>query len=81
MIKKIFGVFFLLIAIILGLAFLGTLPKTLTTIFSNFSAYSFGYAIGNLFFLALSIFLFKLGIKWLKNKSKTVDTINEIGKN
>ncbi|MEN8834422.1 MAG: hypothetical protein ABF265_00235 [Polaribacter sp.] len=50
-------------------------------LFSSFSAYNIGYTVTSLFFLGLSIFLFKLEIKWIKNKPKTVDTINEIRKN
>lgn len=81
MIKKILGVIFIPIASILSLSFLIGLPKIILMLFSSFSAYNIGYTVTSLFFLGLSIFLFKLGIKWIKNKPKTVDTMNEIGKN
>lgn len=81
MIKKILGVIFIVLALILGLSFLVSLPKTLLMLFSSFSAYSLGYAISSFIFLIISILLFKLGLKWLKNKHQKTSTIDQIGKN
>ena len=84
MIKKILGVIFILIAIIISIILL-------LTIFENFTLYSdnenvtighfMGTLIGVLLFFLLPLFLFKKGIKWLKPKKKEIELINEIGKN
>ena len=88
MIKKILGIIFIIISIFFGLAFLIGIPENISlllVIISGSSGYSIGYFIGNIFvailILLISIYLFKLGLKWLKNKSKNQNIIDEIGKN
>lgn len=88
MIKKILGFIFIVIAIILSLAFLSGIPNTIKlflALLSNSSGYSIGYFIGNflitILLLLLSIYLFKLGVNWVKNRPKNSSKINEIGKN
>ena len=81
MIKKIFGIIFIIISIILGLGFLAGLPKTLGMLISNLSSYSIGYAVGSILFLIAGIFLFRLGLKWLKKERENIETIDQIGKN
>lgn len=87
MIKKILGLLFIAIAIILGLATLAGIPETIRlflTVFSDNSGYTIGYFIGNLFtniiFIILVVFLFKLGLKWLKPKKNNQKEIDHIGK-
>ena len=81
MIKKILGVFFILISVIFGLGFLLQIPKVLNAYFSDGFNYSLGYAIGSLLFIVIAYFFFKFGIKLMKNSSKKSDSIEQIGKN
>lgn len=81
MIKKILGVVFIIIASILSLSFLISIPKIVLMFMSSFSAYNIGFALLCFFFLGISILLFKIGLKWLKNVPKKSNIINEIGKN
>lgn len=88
MIKKILAIVLIIISILLGLSFIAGLPNTvkmIVTIFSESSGYGKGYASGSvissIIVLVITILLFRLGLKWLKNKPKKIDTINEIGKN
>ena len=87
MVKRVLGVFIIIIYIFLGLIFLFGIPENLSVIFasiSNGSGYSIGLAIGNMLFsillLIISIVLFRLGLKWLKKKSNEIEIINQIGK-
>ena len=87
MIKKVLGVIFIIISVFLGLAFLVEIPNNINLFLGIISA-NFGYSIGyftghiivSILLLAISITLFKLGLKWLKNKPKQIEIINDIGK-
>ena len=81
MIKKIFGAFFILISIFLGLGFLMQIPTIIGTFSNNFTGYSFGYIFGSLLILGIAILLFKLGLKWTSKKSNPTENINNIGIN
>lgn len=81
MIKKIFGSFFIVIASILGLAFVINLIDIINLISSGSTAYSIGYFIGSSIPLILGILLFRLGLKWVQKKTPVkMDTIDDIGK-
>ena len=81
MIKKIFGAFFILISIFLGLGFLMQIPTIIGTFSNNFSGYSFGYIFGSLLILGIAILLFKLGLKWTRKNPNPTENINNIGIN
>ncbi|AOW16228.1 hypothetical protein LPB03_01585 [Polaribacter vadi] len=81
MIKKIFGAFFILISIFLGLGFLMQIPTIIGTFSNNFTGYSFGYIFGSLLILGIAILLFKLGLKWTRKNPNPTDNINNIGIN
>tara|TARA_R110002072_G_scaffold281019_1_gene443480 strand:+ start:84 stop:329 length:246 start_codon:yes stop_codon:yes gene_type:complete len=80
MTKKIFGVFFILISIFLGLGFLMQIPTIIGTFSNNFTGYSFGYIFGSLLILGIAILLFKLGVNWTSKKPNSTENINKIGK-
>jgi|TARA_R110002050_G_scaffold153243_1_gene280936 hypothetical protein len=81
MIKKIFGAFFILISIFLGLGFLMQIPTIIGTFSNNFTGYSFGYIFGSLLILGIAILLFKLGLKWTRKNPNPTENINNIGIN
>jgi hypothetical protein len=79
--KRIFGYIFLVLAIILSIAFIGLLPKFKDTIIEmlyilsgkveNYEAgYIFGRFIAQLITVATITILWIFGLKWKKNKPK-----------
>lgn len=71
--KKAFGIILIIIASLLSLSVLSTLPKTIriiTAASQNNSGYGWGYVLGTLsstlFFIVLIIFIFRFGIRFLK---------------
>jgi len=66
MIKKIAGVLFIIIAVMLFLGVVAQIPDVLSTIANNDVAYSSGYVVGTLLFFVAGYFLLRLGIKWTK---------------
>ena len=88
MLKKILGIILIIISVFFGFIFLAGIPENIMLILVSIksdSEYSFGYAMGNAFvwilLLVISIVLFKLGLKWIRNISKNTKSINQIGKN
>lgn len=79
-IKKILAIILIFVSIIFVLGFLLQIPKILNAFSSDGTGYGFGYIIGSLLFLVIAYFFFKLGLKLIKNKSKRIETIDQIGK-
>ena len=87
--KKIFGVLFILMGSVLSLALLAQIPMTILRIKDvgdTSEGYGFGYVIGTIIGAILIAFLafllFRFGIKWISNKTKPkkIEGINSIGK-
>lgn len=75
MLKKIFGVVFIVIALAIILGVTSQLPKTITTAFNKIDvldAFAQDYILNNIFLLILAIFLicllFNTGIKWIRSE-------------
>ncbi|WP_331365736.1 hypothetical protein [Polaribacter sp.] len=81
MLKKVFGIIFILISLIFCIGFLLQLPKILNEFYSDNFGYLVGYAIGSFLFLIIAFIFFQLGLRLIKNTPKKTDSINLIGKN
>lgn len=75
MLKKIFGVVFIVIALAIILGVTSQLPKTITTAFNKIDAldaFAQDYILNNIFLLILAIFLicllFNTGINWIRSE-------------
>lgn len=80
--RKILGVFLLLLSIYIGLAYIGSLRYTINELPVEEGPERFGSIFGmvifGLFIVALVYFVFKKGLKLLKRKPQ--NEIDEIGK-
>jgi Na+/phosphate symporter len=83
MTKKVLGIIFIVLAIIMSLAVVGQLSKLFTVIIDfialfkgNKDASQVGYTIGHLFFwliqISLTIILWKYGVRWSR-KPRTAE--------
>lgn len=74
MLKKIFGVAFIIIALAILLGVISQVPETITKAFNkidNLDGFTQNYVLNNIFLLILAIFLicllFNIGIKWIRS--------------
>ena len=75
MLKKKFGIAFIIIALAILLGVISQVPKIITTAFNKIDvldAFAQDYILNNIFLLILAIFLicllFNTGIKWIRSE-------------
>ena len=79
--KRIFGIVFIILALLLTLAIVGQLPSLFGALFEflaifrgNLESYQVGYALGHVIYWALhfvaTIVLWKYGVRWSRKQGK-----------
>ncbi len=74
MLKKTFGIIFIIVALAILLGIISQMPKKINTIFykiDNLDAFALDFVLNNIFLLLIAIFLicllFNIGIKWIRS--------------
>lgn len=83
--KKIFGILFIILAIILTLAILGQLPALFSSVYGIFAIFSgclnsseagtiTGHFVYWVIHISLTVVFWNYGVKWTKRTKKTIQT-------